>query len=198
MSWIHEPGEQQPTDETRALYARDEADLGYVANFTKVFATRPPVYEAWRQLNGSIKAGMDLRTYELATLAAALRLRSSYCSLAHGKVLAETYVGADVVRAVAHGSESAELSPVDRAVMRLADTVASGAAGMDEHDLDELRALGVPDDQIFDVILAAAARCFFSTVLDASGARPDRAYAALGDDLVAALSVGRPVEGPSA
>jgi hypothetical protein len=32
---------------------------------------------------------MDLRRYELATLAAARRLRSSYCCLAHGRVLAE-------------------------------------------------------------------------------------------------------------
>jgi hypothetical protein len=30
---------------------------------------------------------MDLRRYELATVAAARRLRSSYCTLAHGPVL---------------------------------------------------------------------------------------------------------------
>jgi hypothetical protein len=34
---------------------------------------------------------MDLRRYELATLAAAMRLRSSYCALAHGKELAERF-----------------------------------------------------------------------------------------------------------
>ena len=45
----------------------------------------PSVYAAWRQLNGAIKAGMDLRRYELATVAAARRLRSSYCMLAHGR-----------------------------------------------------------------------------------------------------------------
>lgn len=50
---------------------------------------RPEVYAAWGQLNGAIKAGMDLRRYELATLAAARRLRSSYCCLAHGQVLAD-------------------------------------------------------------------------------------------------------------
>jgi len=36
---------------------------------------------AWHQLNGAIKESMDLRCYELATLAAARRLRSSYCML---------------------------------------------------------------------------------------------------------------------
>ena len=57
----------------------------------RAFAERPEVYAAWVQLNGAIKAGMDPRRYELATLAAARRLRSSYCCLAHGTVLQERF-----------------------------------------------------------------------------------------------------------
>jgi hypothetical protein len=53
-------------------------------NYERAFAKRPDVFAAWQQLNGAIKAGMDLRRHELATLAAARRLRSSYCALAHG------------------------------------------------------------------------------------------------------------------
>ncbi len=60
-------------------------------NYELAFEQRPAVYAAWGQLNGAIKAGMDLRRYELATLAAARRLRSSYCCLAHGTVLAERF-----------------------------------------------------------------------------------------------------------
>ncbi|HXQ85658.1 MAG TPA: carboxymuconolactone decarboxylase family protein, partial [Gaiella sp.] len=60
-------------------------------NFEVAFAERPDVYAAWVELNGAIKASMDLRRYELATLAAARRLRSSYCCLAHGSVLAQKF-----------------------------------------------------------------------------------------------------------
>jgi len=60
-------------------------------NYECAFAERPEVYAAWVQLNGAIKAGMDPRRYELATLAAARRLRSSYCCLAHGTVLQERF-----------------------------------------------------------------------------------------------------------
>ena len=42
-------------------------------NYERAFAERPEVYAAWVQLNSAIKAGMDLRRYELATLAAASR-----------------------------------------------------------------------------------------------------------------------------
>jgi hypothetical protein len=46
-------------------------------NMELAFAERPDVYAAWGQLLGAIKANMDLRRYELATLAAARRLHSS-------------------------------------------------------------------------------------------------------------------------
>ena len=40
-------------------------------NYERAFIERLDVYRAWEQLNGAIKAGMDHRRYELATLAAA-------------------------------------------------------------------------------------------------------------------------------
>jgi hypothetical protein len=43
------------------------------------------------------------------------------------------------------------------------------------------------------VILAGAARCFFSKVLDALGAQSDREFAALDPGLLDALLVGRPL-----
>jgi alkylhydroperoxidase family enzyme len=124
------------------------------------------------------------------------RLRSSYCSLAHGKVLAERFDGPDVVRSIVGDPATAGLSDVDRAVLTLADKVAAGAADMTEADLGELRALGVADDAILDVVLAAAARCFFSTVIDAVGAVPDPVYREFEPQLRESLIVGRPMEEP--
>src|SRR5437870_1645674 len=75
-------------------------------NFERAFAERPEVFDAWLQLNGAIKAGMDMRRYELATLAAAKRLRSSYCCLAHGTVLVQQF--GDPVRDIAIDHRAAE------------------------------------------------------------------------------------------
>jgi hypothetical protein len=44
-----------------------------------------------------------------------------------------------------------------------------------------------------DVVLAAAARRFFSKTLDALGVRPDTSYRELEPDLREALVVGRPI-----
>ena len=50
---------------------------------------------------------------------------------------------------------------------------------------------GLDDTEIFHVMLAAAARCFFSTVLSAAGAKPDPLLKdSLDPDLRRALSFG--------
>ena len=192
MAWISGPDEAEP--DVHGLFEADRGALGFVREYTRVFAHRPAVYAAWAQLNGAVKASMDLRTYELATVAAARRLRSSYCCLAHGQVMVrQGMLDADGLRCAVAGEPTDQLSERDRAVMTLADAVAAGAADMTEQDLAPLRALGMSDDEILSVVLAAAARCFFSTVLDAVGARPDRDFLELPEPLRAALVVGRPI-----
>jgi hypothetical protein len=61
-------------------------------------------------------------------------------------------------------------------------------------DVDGLRALGLDDAEIVDVVLAAAARCFFSKAVDALGALPDPVFRELDPPLRESLTVGRPIE----
>lgn len=175
------------------LYEADNALFGHLPNFSRVFSLRPEVYGAWKQLNGSIKAGMDRRRYELATVAAARRLRSSYCTLAHGTILADKFLGPDVVRELIADHRAAGLDDVDVAVIDLAEKVAADATSVTEADLDRLRSLGLSDTEIFDVVLTAAARAFFSKALDGVGAQADHRYADLEPGLRDALTVGRPI-----
>jgi alkylhydroperoxidase family enzyme len=160
-------------------------------NYERAFEPRPGVYEAWQQLNGAIKAQMDLRRYELATLAAARRLRSSYCCLAHGTVLAQRF-GEPVAR-IAADHRSAGLDEIDVAVMDLAEQVVDDATSVSVALLQRLRDLGLSHEEVMDVVLAAAARCFFSKTLDALGVRPDSGYRDLDASLREVLVVGRPI-----
>jgi len=160
-------------------------------NFERAFAERPEVYAAWVQLNGAVKAGMDLRRYELATLAAAQRLRSSYCCLAHGSVLASQF--GEPVRDIVLDRRAAGLDEIDVAVMDLAERVVADATSIGDADLRPLRDLGLTQTEIMDVVLAAAARCFFSKALDALGVLPDAGYRDLEAELREALVVGRPI-----
>jgi uncharacterized peroxidase-related enzyme len=160
-------------------------------NFERAFAERPEVLAAWVQLNTAIKAGMD-RRYELATLAAARRLRSSYCCLMHGTVLREQF--GERVLDIAVDHRSAGLDEVDVAVMDLAERVVDDATAIGDADLKPLRDLGLSETEIMDVVLAAAARCFFSKTLDGIGVLPDASFRDLEPQLLDVLVVGRPID----
>ena len=160
-------------------------------NYERAFADRPDVFAAWVQLNSAIKANMDLRRYELATLAAARRLRSSYCSLMHGRVLLEKF--GEPVREIALDRRAAGLDDVDVAVMDLAEKVVVDATSIDDRDLQPLRDLGLSEPEIMDVVLAAAARCFFAKTLDGLGVRPDASLSELDPAVLDVLVVGRPI-----
>jgi uncharacterized peroxidase-related enzyme len=193
MTFIETVAQDEATGATAELYATDRDAFGDVPNFTQAFSQRPAVYAAWRGLNGSIKSGMDLRHYELATVAAARRLRSSYCMLAHGSVLLDRFVDAETLRAIAGDHHSAGLTEAEVAIMDLAEKVVDDATAVEEADIERLRSLGLNDADILDVVLAAAARCFFSKTLDALGVRPDAKYADLDPTLRDVLTVGRPI-----
>jgi uncharacterized peroxidase-related enzyme len=193
MAFIETVPEDQATRATAEMYALDRETFGFVPNFTQAFSSRPSVYAAWRQLNGAIKGSMDLRRYELATVAAARRLRSSYCTLAHGSVLLDQFLDPDSLRAVVVDHRKAGLSDADVAVMDLAAKVAEDASSIEREDIEHLRSLGLSDVEIVDVVLAAAARCFFSKTLDALGVQPDAKYADLDPEIRDVLTVGRAI-----
>ena len=193
MTFIEVVPEDKATGATAELYAADRETFGYLPNFTQTFGARPAVYGAWRELNGAIKSCMDLRRYELATVAAARRLRSSYCTLAHGSVLIDKFLDPDTVRALVADHRTAALNSTDVAIMDLAEKIADDATTVQQADIDRLRSLGLTDADILDIVLAAAARCFFSKTLDALGVQPDAKYAELDPGVREALTVGRAI-----
>jgi uncharacterized peroxidase-related enzyme len=194
MTFIETVPEAEASGPVAELYAADRAAFGRLPNFTQAFSLRPDVYAAWKGLSGAVRGNMDLRRYELVTLAAARRLRSSYCMLAHGSILAERFLPPEDLRALAADHDTDGLDEVDVAVMALAEKVVDDATSVTEADVDHLRSLGLSDADVLDVVLAAALRCFFSKSLDGLGVLPDRDYrATLDPDLREALTVGRPV-----
>lgn len=192
MAFIETVPEEQASPAVARMYEADRTSAGTLPNYTRAFSHRPDVYAAWKQLGAALRQNMDARRYELATLAAARRLRSSYCALAHGTILAEQHLSPAELDAIVDDRTDA-FDDVDAAVMRLADRVAADATQVTQADIDELRALGLDDAEIFDVVATAALRCFFSKTLDGLGVLADARYAELEPRLRDALTVGRPI-----
>lgn len=185
--------ESDSASSAASIYESTRAALGYVPNYAKTFSHRPGLYEAWTSLIRNISSTMDPRRYELATMGAALALNSSYCSLAHGEKLLGLGASKEAVRSLAGTGAPVELSDQEQAIVSYAAKIARSATDVTEDDIEELRSLGLTDVEIFDVAATAAARCFFSKLLDATGTLPDSVFRASIPDLLETLTVGRPV-----
>ena len=194
MAFLHTIAPADAEGPVRDMYQQVQSRFGYVPNWAKAFSLRPGVLDGWAVLLRSIQSNLSVRSYELATLAAARALRSSYCSLAHGSVLAAKVFDATTVAAIAADAPETPLESGERAVMAFAEKVARSADQISSTDIEALRSHGYRDEEIFDVAAAAAARCFFSKLLDALGVLPDSSFNDLDPTLRRALTVGRPVD----
>jgi alkylhydroperoxidase family enzyme len=97
------------------------------------------------------------------------------------------------MRAVADPS-GASLDATDRAVVDFAAQVAEDASSITAGDVQRLRNQGLDDTEIVDVALAAAARAFFTKILDALGVQADAQLGEIFDaEVRSQVTVGRPI-----
>lgn len=177
-----------------AWYGSQRRAWGFLPDYAGCFTTRPDVAGAWAALNLTVRGGMDRRRFELATVAAARVYRSTYCTVAHASMLRDACGDRATVEALAAAPDGSTLSPEDAAVVTLATAVARDAAAVRQEDVDAARAAGLSDADVADIVLAVAARAFFTTVLDGLGARLDPATAAtFAPEVLESMVVGRPV-----
>jgi uncharacterized peroxidase-related enzyme len=185
-----------PTDtrgQARAMLERQQKSWGFVPNYAKVFTDRADVMDLWADLLSGIRRHIEARRFELATYAAAYELGSSYCALAHGKVLKDKLLSEEEMRSLADGDLEA-FGEEEVAVMALARKVIADASSVTCEDIDRLRRAGLGENEIFDVVAAAAARAFFAKLTEALGARPDSSFLEMDEWLRERLTVGRPID----
>ena len=186
--------EENAEGELGTYYQQQRGAWGFLPNYAAAFSTRPDVAAAWNGLNKAVRDGMDRRRFEIATIAAARALGSTYCTAAHSMFLRDVCADEPAMTAIAADPSGAALSDQDRSVYMFAAKVASDASTIEQDDVDALRAQGLTDADVADVVFAAAARSFFTRVLDALGAELDVQTAqAFTPDVLASMIVGRPV-----
>lgn len=193
MAFINTVSPAEAEGDVREMYERFEGKYGYVPSYTQVFSHRPEVMQLWADLLYGVRRNMDGRRFELVTVSAAMAIGSTLCSLAHGKALTE-YFGARDLLAIVNDSDDNPLSEAEKAMVRFARRIARHAASVTAADVEELRAHGFDDAEIFDIAAVATARTFFAQLCEGLGAVNDHPYSSLDPRLRAALAVGRPIE----
>ena len=180
--------------DAQRLFDADTEGLGYVMNVTRLWAHDPAALDGLSALLGEVtRAGsLTLRQRAILVTACASTLGDSYCSLVWGNRLAD-HAGNEVAAGVLRGDDEA-LDDAERALARWARRLADDPNSTTVADVDELRAAGFDDGQIFAITVYAALRLAFSTVNDALGALPDRRLShEVPTEIRDAVSFGRPI-----
>jgi len=192
-SFLEEP---PVSPQVQALYDEDLAEGGYVWNVSRLWAHQPDtLIRLFDLMSAAFKAsGLSFRQRGILVTAAASALGDSYCSLAWGGKLA-TASEAALAAGVLNGSDTA-LTDQEKAMASWARKVVKDPNATTPADIQELRACGLDDGQIFAITAFAALRLAFSTVNDALGAQPDAQLSeSLPAEVRAAVTFGRPVGG---
>ena len=190
MTFINTIPDADIGDDVRAMYERQQSFWGFVPNYAKVFSWRPEIMGLWAQLQAGIKRNMDKRRFELVTFAAAHTLRSTLCTLAHGRTLT-TWFSQEDIQLMARGASPASLSAAEAAMMKFARKAARGPFLVTASDVDEVKKHGFTDAEIFDISATVAARAFFSGLNEALGVEPEPVFLQLEPEFRKALTVGR-------
>ena len=194
MAFLKTIPANEATDATLELYQRQQGPYGYVPNYAKVWCYRPEIMQAWANLQKSIKQRADYKLYELATFAAARGMGNSACSLAHAKVLRDNFFSTDDIIDIATTGGQQTLSAKEQAIVKFAKLVVGNANEIGADDVEALRTAGLSEAEIFDVVITAAARCFFAKINDALGVLVDAPATHWEKPLVDLFTrVGRPI-----
>jgi SAM-dependent methyltransferase/alkylhydroperoxidase family enzyme len=159
-----------------ALADEDVADLGFVANVTKLWMHDPAAFDELFSLVTSTarSAGLSVVDRGVATVVSAALSGDSYCPLAWGAKLAEE-AGPELGAGVLLGSDDL-LDERGRAIAAWARLVATQPRSAGPADLEGLLAAGFDRAQALRLTLFIALRIAFATVNGALGATPEQEF----------------------
>ena len=189
--------EEPPTTPgAQALFDEDLDDDGFIWNVSRLWAYQSEtVKRLFELMSRSFEPSrLGFRQRAVLVAAAASSLGDSYCSLAWGGKLSGVS-DPDLAAGVLVGQDEG-LTAQEHAMASWARKVASDPNATSGADVQQLRDVGLDDEQIFAITAFVALRVAFSTVNDALGASPDpQLAAALPPRVVEAVTYGRPVGG---
>jgi len=192
MAFIDTIAPANSTGPTREMYKRLQGTYGFVPNYAKVFSHRPEVMVRWGRLLAEIRRPMGDRLFEFVSVAAALELKNSACSLAHGQLLAK-FINEEGVQALATGEKNDGITKAEEVVIAFARKVARDASSIEPADVDALKTHGYSDAEVFDIAATAAGRSFLTKILDALGVETDVTAMGMNESFRQVLTVGRPI-----
>lgn len=160
-----------------------EQRSGFVPNVFRGLARRPAELRAFLDYHDALMTsdeGLSRAERELVVVATSGANRCAYCVVAHGAILRIRAKDAALADLVATNPYAVELEPRQRAIVDLALLVATDSAALTEADLDDARAAGLTEDEIWDVGAITALFALSNRMAHLMALQPNREFFTLG------------------
>ncbi|GHF82250.1 peroxidase-related enzyme [Deinococcus ficus] len=179
ISWLSVPDEDGAHEGVRRLWAKAEANMGFVPNVFRAQALNGEQFLAWwTYFNLLVNKEGHLSNAErelLAVVVSGLN-RCVYCAVSHGAALRHHTLDPVTADTVAVNWRHARLSERQAALCAFAEKLTLTPAQMQEGDLAPLRAQGLTDAEILEAVQVIGMFNMTNRVSSALGFTPNAEY----------------------
>jgi uncharacterized peroxidase-related enzyme len=174
--------EDMPDDLRERIGAIAEKS-GFVPNVFRALARRPAELRAFVDYHDALMErsdGLSKAERELVVVATSGANHCTYCVVAHGAILRVRTKDPEIADRVATNPWAVELSPRERAIVDLALLIATDSAALTEAELDDARAAGLTEDEIWDVGAITALFAMSNRLAHLTALRPNPEFFLMG------------------
>jgi uncharacterized peroxidase-related enzyme len=170
-------------DDLRARVGAIAERSGFVPNVFRALARRPAELRAFLDYHDALMDsddGLSKAERELVVVATSGANHCTYCIVAHGAILRVRMKDPEIADRVASNPWGVELSRRERAIVDLALLIATDSAALTEAELDDARAAGLTDEEIWDVGAITALFAMSNRLAHLTALRPNPEFYLMG------------------
>ncbi len=169
-------------DDIRETILAVQEKSGFVPNVFLAFAHRPAEFRAFFAFHDALmdsNEGLSKAERELIVVATSASNHCLYCVVAHGAILRIRAKNPLISDQVATNPAKADLSERERHIVEFALKVANDSANVVDDDLDDMRAKGFTDDEIWDIGAITSLFALSNRYANFVGIRPNDEFFAM-------------------
>ncbi|MCC6961022.1 MAG: peroxidase-related enzyme [Dehalococcoidia bacterium] len=179
ISWFPIADRETCAPETRALFEQLESKLGFVPNVFQAFAWRETRMNKWRAHFEDLMTpseGLGKVEREMISVVVSMQNQCLYCLTSHGFALRAMMKDPVKADRVVLDYRRAGLSEKHMAMLDFAVKLTLDPVTVAEEDIDELRAVGFSDEDVWDIVEVTAMFNFTNRLMSGVGAMPNPEY----------------------
>jgi uncharacterized peroxidase-related enzyme len=156
---------------------------GFVPNVFRALARRPAELRAFLDYHDALMEktdGLTKAERELIVVATSGANHCTYCVVAHGAILRVRTKDPEIADRVATNPYGVELDRRQRAIVDLALLIATESSALTDAELDDARAAGLTDDEIWDIGAITALFAMSNRLAHLTALRPNPEFFLMG------------------